>query len=501
MPPDFPLSERGAVALPDEEGDMNVLIISTNRHVHPVPVMPLGAAIAAEAAEKAGYRVRVLDLMFERNHLLSVEKVISDLKPDVIGISIRNIDNNDLRNPVFFPDAVTPLMDVIRKKTDARVILGGAAVGVMPEQLMRHTGISLAVTGDGGIVFPELLGKLDNGGDFTAVPGIARLDDGVFSMNPRPAASNRQCTTPDIGRWTRIDRYLSSLSTLPIQTKLGCQFRCTYCTYRRIEGPEYRLFEVESVASAMERLASSGLKDFEFVDNVFNAPYRHAVRMCERLARGKETFRLYSLELNPLYVDDALLTEMGKAGFRGIGITVESASDNVLEGLGKGYTSFEVHRSAEVVSRHNMPCVWIFMLGGPGETKETVKETMRFAVRHIKRRDTVFFNIGVRVYPGTELDRIARDQGVLSVPQSEMLRPVFYVSPGIDPSSEKAVDWIEREVASSMESHMNFIDSRSIGLSFLPAIHRLGYRLGIRSPLWKYTPFIRRGLRCLGVNA
>lgn len=81
---------------------MNILIVITNRYRNPVPVMPIGACSVAEAAEKAGYRVRVLDLMFERDPLGVLKAKLEKLNPDIVGLSVRNIDNNDMQNPVAF---------------------------------------------------------------------------------------------------------------------------------------------------------------------------------------------------------------------------------------------------------------------------------------------------------------------------------------------------------------------------------------------------------------
>jgi hypothetical protein len=105
-----------------------------------------------------------------------------------------------------------------------------------------------------------------------------------------------------------------------------------------------------------------------------------------------------------------------------------------------------------------------------------------------------FFNTGIRIYPGTELESIARMQGVLSLPPDEMLSPVFYVSPGVD------AEWMDRELKNSMNSRMNFINMASMGHSLLPAIHRISSKLGLRPPLWRDTWIIRRGLRFAGMD-
>ncbi|MHC4138995.1 MAG: lipid biosynthesis B12-binding/radical SAM protein, partial [Planctomycetota bacterium] len=96
---------------------MNILLIITNRYRGPIPVMPLGACLVAESCEREGHQVKLLDLMFERDPLHALKSVIDKIKPDVVGISLRNIDNNDMQQPVAFYNDLTLLMETIRGKT------------------------------------------------------------------------------------------------------------------------------------------------------------------------------------------------------------------------------------------------------------------------------------------------------------------------------------------------------------------------------------------------
>jgi radical SAM superfamily enzyme YgiQ (UPF0313 family) len=473
---------------------MNILVISTNRSASPVPVVPNGACVVAEAVERAGHSVKVLDLMFEQNPARGIETELERREYDVIGLSVRNIDNNDMQTPVFFIKDLPPLIDTVRKCTDAPVVLGGASLAVMPEEILRTTGATCAVIGDGEVTFPRLLERMARRDPYEDLPGVAVLEGGKCRANPPASLPPDACAAPDYGRWLNMEAYRSHLSTVPLQSKLGCLFQCVYCTYRKIEGSAYRLFEPESVAEATLRLAATGLQDIEFVDNVFNAPYSHALSVCEALTRARPDARFQSVELNPAHFDHELLAAMERAGFVGMGITVESASDQVLCGLRKGFTARKVYRAAEVVRSHRLPCVWIFMLGGPGETHETIRETLRFAEKYIRPQDAAFFNIGIRVYPGTELEAIARKQGVLALTPGEMLSPVFYVSPEVDAA------WIRQQVKDSLNNHMNFMSGESFRFPYLPLIHRIGYRLGFRTPLWRYTRNIRRGLRFIGMD-
>lgn len=472
---------------------MNVLLVITNRYRGPIPVMPLGACMVADATVRAGYHVQVLDLMFVRNPLRALCSSIDKIQPDVIGLSVRNIDNNDMLHPVAFYKDLKLLVDAIRSKTKAMLILGGAGAGVMPEQLLNYTGADWVITGNGEVVFPEVLDVLSKNEKPIHVPGIAWNDKTGFKINAH-SGSNFLLNNviPDFRRWINVPAYLSRFSTIPIQTKLGCHFQCVYCTYRKLEGISYRLCDSEQVANAIIELTKSGMKDIEFVDNVFNSPYGHALDICDSIAKTGINARFQTVELNPLFIDDKLLHVMERAGFVGIGITVESAADPVLERLKKGFTAREIYRSSEIIRKHTMPCLWIFMFGGPGETEDTVMETLDFAKRQIRPEDVALFMIGIRIYPGTELENIARSEDVLTVSPHNMLEPVFYFSPTIQ------LEWLLKTIRSAMSVHMNFMTPKAIGLPFLPALNRIGYWLGIKPPLWKNTRFIRRGLRYLG---
>jgi radical SAM superfamily enzyme YgiQ (UPF0313 family) len=474
---------------------MKILLISTNRSMLPMPVLPIGACIVAEACAGAGHDVQLLDLMFAGDAGGAVAAALTGFKPDLVGFSIRNIDNVDMRDPVFFLDELQGIAAMVRARSGARIVLGGAALGVMPEQILRLVPDAVAVIGAGELVLPQLLQRMARAEPFTGLPGVAYLEAGKFCREHTALAPfSAVCRAPDYRRWLDTRAYRSQRATATVQTKLGCRFNCVYCTYPLIEGNCCRLKDPESVAQAVRQLAGAGFRDIEFVDSVFNAPHAHAMEVCGALSRVRHGARLQCLDLNPREFDDELLSAMERAGFVGIGITLESASDPVLQGLRKGFTVREVHAAAAVVRRHRIPCAWMFLLGGPGETRETVRETLHFAETRIRPGDVAFFNVGLRIYPGTELETIARREGVLALPPEAMLSPVFYVSPGVD------AGWMEQELGKSLDRHMNFISIATLSLSFLPTVNKIGSFLGMSPPYWRHTRILRRALRLAGMK-
>jgi radical SAM superfamily enzyme YgiQ (UPF0313 family) len=236
------------------------------------------------------------------------------------------------------------------------------------------------------------------------------------------------------------------------------------------------------------------MRDIEFVDNVFNSPYEHALAICRGVAGAGIKARLQTVELNPKFMDEELLRAMEEAGFVAAGITAESASDEVLSALGKGFNRQDVYNAARVIGNSKIPFLWIFLLGGPGETDQTVRETLSFAENNIRRKDTVFFNIGIRIYPGAGIDAIARQQGLLDLPAGEMLRPVSYLSPLLDKTR------LLKTVEQAISRHLNFIGVDSLSLPYLGKIYRLGHLIGTKPPIWKHTRMVRFGLKLLRLD-
>jgi len=472
---------------------VKVLIIATNRNIHPMPVLPYGACMVAEAADRAGHRVRLLDLMFRRHPRQDLEAAVKEFAPEVLGLSIRNLDNNDMQAPVEFVSELAQTVRDLRNLTSAPLVLGGPAVGLMPEALLRLTGASWAVLGDGETVFPALLGALHHGKSLSRVPRLAWLEDGGYRVSSQtPCPVPEAATLPRFSRWLDLKAYRAGLASAPLQSKRGCPFSCIYCTYGVSEGTAYRLVPPREVAAGVAGLAAQGCRDIEFVDNVFNSPYDHALAVCRALAEVRHGARLITLELNPAFVDDALLGAMEAAGFVGVGLTAESAADPVLAGLRKGYTAAQVEKAAEAIRRSPLPCLWLFMLGGPGETRETVAETLAFARRILRRGDVAYLNVGIRIYPGTELEGLAREEGVLSGSVQEMLKPVFYFSPRLD------LSWTLDRVRQAARDNLSILHGASLSHPWLPAINRLSRRLPLKPPLWRHTRHIRRLVRALG---
>jgi len=478
------------VTAPTRSTRPRVLLVSANRERQPMPVVPNGLACVAAALDDAGHDVRVTDLCFATDPLRAASHAARAFRPDVIGLSVRNIDNSDLvalRH--YTPEAVDILRALREAAPHARVLAGGAAFGVAPAGLFDTLGVDYAVAGDGERASRALLDALAAGREPGDIPGVVRRTGagaGITVTPPSADAGLDDLAPTHMHRWLDLRAYERHGGTVPIQTKRGCVFRCIYCTYLNVEGWGYRLRDADGVVDEMTELHHAALvRRFEFVDSTFNAPPRHAARICETIVRRGLRVHLDTTNFTPASVPPYLLPLMRRAGFRWLGITAESASDPVLEQMQKGFDVERVRAVAEAVERAGIRVLWIFLVGGPGETAETLEDTLRFAAWRLERGDAVYVTVGLRIYPGTTLQRIAVDQGVIAADDS-LLLPRFYFSGALPLAS--AVHRL-RAFAAHYPRFMFSADSRS---AILPWLTRAASLLHLPRPHWRYMGVFQR---------
>jgi radical SAM superfamily enzyme YgiQ (UPF0313 family) len=386
---------------------MRVLLISSNRFKQPWPVMPSGLLCVAEACNNAGYQTRVLDLNFSKNCEKDICAAIANFKPDVIGISIRNIDNGSAYNTLFLLDGVKSEVIVPCKKAfRGPIIIGGPAVGISGPEMLKYLDLEYAVRGDGEACILEFLKRLKDEKPFLGTEGLIIRKNGEIIQDPSPLLVNDLNTLPipRPQRYIDLAPYRKFNSPLQIQTKRGCGLKCSYCVYNKIEGQSYRLRSPQLIANEIERLVKdTGIKYVEFTDSVFNIPLDHAKNVLRAVIGKNLKLKIRTLGLNPGAVDEELVDLMKRCGFRDVDLGAEAACDEILKDLGKNYTKEDVVRSARLLQAKNIPVMWYLLAGAPKETSQTIEETITTVVNTASKWDLINFGIGIRVYNGSPL--------------------------------------------------------------------------------------------------
>ncbi|MBU8891296.1 MAG: radical SAM protein [Bacteroidales bacterium] len=429
-----------------------VLLINSNTETAPYPVAPLGIALVASSL-KSRNEVEIFDFTF--NSTDSLISFIKEFKPDYIGIGLRNIDNVTMRNCKWYLEEIrNNIINPVKENFRIPLIIGGSGFSIAPHQIFEYFDVDYGIVGEAEEIFPKLLLEIDSGEGKVELANVITkwgYKVNTSEQNHKPLVLPKA----NIDELIDFEPYINK-GNYPVQTKRGCTHKCIYCSYPNIEGTKYRLRPVEDIVDEIEE-AQRRMPDitFEFVDSTFNSPVKHAINICREIIKRKLNVKLRTMGVNPGDVAEELIVVMKQAGFTQIDCTPDSASALMIKKYRKNFSKNKLIQCAEIIKRHDMPVMWFFMLGGPGETEDTIMETFEFIDNNISEKDMVHITEGIRVIPNTELYDIAIDEGVISKEMS-VIDPLFYVSPTI--GKENLTFILDREIK-KRNNVINSVDS------------------------------------------
>jgi radical SAM superfamily enzyme YgiQ (UPF0313 family) len=454
-----------------------VLLISANRCTTPDPVFPLGLACLNAALRQARHETVWLDQLVDADRL---DAVLDSFRPNLVGISVRNIDDVLIRTQeTFFDDAVS-LSARIRQRTNCPIIVGGSGFSLFPQQLLELIGADYGICGEGENALVSLIAALDAGGDVSALPGCVFRKNGGIVVNPA-------AVSPRVGTLEGLDRpaaltthYLQTSGTLNLQTQRGCRFRCCYCTYPLVEGRRHRRREPEAVAAELAQLQSLGARYVCVVDSIFNSCPAHVIETCEAILRRNLKVS-WGCFLRPQGLSPELMKLMARAGLTHAEFGSDSFCDEVLEAYQKDFTFEDILTSSELARREGVGVCHFIISGGPGETGATLRESFGNSQR---LSDAVIMAVaGMRIYPGTALFARAVAEGQVR-PETDLLRPTYYFAPGLT----------EESVRAQLQEFARLPPNWIIGdppPAYRNLVERLRHR-GIVGPLWGYFSMLQR---------
>jgi radical SAM superfamily enzyme YgiQ (UPF0313 family) len=462
---------------------MRVLLVSANREHIPDPIFPLGLAWIAAATEQAGHELAVADLCFGRHPVRELQRQIRSFHPDVIGVSIRNVDNAAWPLTVDYLCLHREVINAIRDTTVAPVVLGGSGFSILPEEFMQTLNVDYGIEGEAENTFVRLLHALDSGSDPCNIPGVrSRRKPGTDGINMIPAAgvAYRQWNSGLHPARRSFDyaRYIRRGGTGNIQTKRGCVFKCNYCTYPLLEGNRFRTRTASDVVDEIETMqADYGPHRVFFVDSILNFPRGHVEGICEEILRRNLEFR-WSCYATPVKLDRNQARLMASAGCEGVELGTDAVDDGQLARLGKSFDAATVYRANRHCLEAGLRVCHTVLFGGPGETSTTIRNTCH-ALREMQPTAVVAMT-GVRVYPGTPLAEQMIKTGRMA-PGDIGLSPAFYIEPVI-------ADFLPVYLQQQAREAGNWV-LPGIEPPLLPASQRILRALGISGPLWRLLRF------------
>ncbi len=435
-----------------------VLLISTNTLQSPYPVYPLGMAIAAAALIDAGHLVRQFDWLAADRNASVLEETVSSFEPEVVAVSIRNVDTVD--SLTEFGDTwelkeAAAVVGLVRRLTIAPVVIGGPAVSLMPRQVRDYVGAHVAAAGEGEHSIVEVVEAVAEGKPVPELwPPSSKMLCGDHQRSPSFEPS-------------LVSFYWNASGIIGLQSKRGCRYRCCYCTYPKIEGVRLRPRPVEAVVGDLERLK----RDFQvdtvfFVDSVFNDSDGHYLELAEALA-ARQIGVKWAAYFSPKGLTGEAVKLCRRAGLYAVEMGTDAATDVTLRGMGKPFLWSDVERANQMLVRAKVACAHFIIFGGPDETPETCRQGLENIAA--LEKCVVFGFSGIRVYPGAPLQKRAVAEGVINEGDS-LFEPVYYISPGLDKG------WMDRQLTEAWADRRDRVFPPREGQRVVAMLRAFGWR-------------------------
>jgi len=288
-----------------------------------------------------------------------------------------------------------------------KVVCGGTVAGLHYELLLKKLGVDIAVIGEAEFITADLFHNLS---DYQNVQGIAFLDEtGKAVRNPSPPAHDLNDAPEPAWDLFDTEAYIASgeryvgYRGVPINTSMGCPFTCRFCYVPG--GRKMRYLKPENVVDRMQRLKDRFNLDYiTFYDDILFVDKGWMQELGEKLIKAKLNVMWACSSRVDLFKekDMALLRMLHKAGLVRIAFGIESASPKVLKNMGKTGVSPEKARSTlRMVRACGIRGTANMILGFPGETSETIQETVDFCKENLLHPSFYL----LQPFPGTEQRR------------------------------------------------------------------------------------------------
>jgi len=341
-------------------GTGSVLLISPNMETRPAPVYPLALARLAGALSQAGRVVRQFDVQV--SGLAALPRALADCPADLVGISLRNVDNITSTGNTCYLDGYRRVAQAVRRGTKAPIVIGGSGFSIFPEPLMRLTGADFGVIGPAENALCALAQALEDGTDPRAVPGIVAPGDRDASpAQPCDAVFARSVHDPEILRF-----YWENSGMIGLQTKRGCPRKCSYCTYPRIDGREVVWADPIALADEVERMLKDfGVTYFFAVDSIFNVSPAKDAAFAEELRRRALPVSWGAFFRPDESLDRDYLALLKASGLKHCEFGTDSLSDSMLLSYEKGFTVEQVAGASERARELGLLRAHYLVLGGP----------------------------------------------------------------------------------------------------------------------------------------
>ena len=351
------------------------------------------------------------------------------VNPDLVGVSLRNIDSIFSFNRRSYYDPFVSMIRVIREKAPSCVlVVGGFGFSLFAEEIMnRNAEIDVGLVFEGELAFAELLENLDHPEN---VKSLIIRKEGKLSFTGRREWANFNLLPFPSREFFDIEKYLEAPYSFGVNTSRGCSYGCIFCPIKIMMGDSFRLRSPEKVVDEIEVLVNDfGINSFNFADELF-IPLDHSRRICREIIRRKLDIT-WQAAFHPLFMNKLVMEEALKAGCTLFDFSPDGASNNALRFLGKNYSIDYVDKTVALASKmEGANVAYSFLYDLPNYNSEHVKGLMRLIPKMMLalRSKLRFISLTkLRIYPYTQICEIAFKEGKINA-QTDLIYPTFYES-------------------------------------------------------------------------
>jgi len=393
-------------------------------------LLPLGLGYIAAVLHRGGHEVEVMDINAYRWSPEEVENRIKKADFDIAGIGAI----------VTVYKYVKWLISLLKKYHPAKkVIVGGSVGSSIPKIILEKTGADIVCTGEGENTIVELVEAVERNKPLSEVEGIWFKDTGgkiavnkhrksiinldelpfpAWELFPMDTYLKNPVGAPNRNKWIDGGAGENTVLSMNISATRGCPYKCIYC-YHDFMGQRYRHRSPENIVKEMKTLHEKyGAEYLHFTDDEFCLKKEFIYEFCSEVKRelgGKVTWGCAG-RVN--LMTEELVSTMAEAGCVLIGYGIESGSQRMLDIMKKNVTVEQAKKAVRLTKKYLGWADCSFIVGIPGENRETIEETVNFCKELDLIPEVIFF---ATPYPGTELYQLALSEGKIKDEEEYML--------------------------------------------------------------------------------
>ena len=382
---------------------MRVLLINPYYPISETPSPPLGLAYLAAALAAAGIKVKILDLVVYPYSQAMLQNLLEDFQPQIAGLTAVTMT---------VIDALAVIRDIKLLNPAIVTVMGGPHVTFCaPDTLNKHPELDVIVLGEGERTIVELSRAVAKDNGWSTVAGIAyRKGSEIRYTSPRKPIDDLDKLPEPARSLLPLGRYRALGMPISLTTSRGCPFKCIFCVGRKMVGAKVRYRSPGRVVDELENLNTLNFHQINIADDLFTANRKHCLAVCDEIIRRRLKLRWTSFARVDT-VSEEILTRMKAAGCSAVSFGVESGNQQILRTIEKGITREQVVAAVKMCRQAGILPYASFILGLPGETPQTIKETMKFG-EQLKELGLSFGFHLLAPFPGTKIRENSDQYGI-----------------------------------------------------------------------------------------